>query len=195
MNQDTLFFSDVISDEDLDKNAKYTEYLPVYSVEAVATSFSKEQPVDLLGWKKVKAGKKLQKDMFIAKVVGKSMEPTIKDGSYCIFRFEKGGSRNGLVVLETYHAYKSFGYNPIQYKEIGKEQGNFTTNQATFLETCYGVFIKFSAHELVNMTHNELPWKIAFNRGNASEISHESMSKYYSNFLKKHNGKKEKKKV
>ena len=30
---------------------------------------------------------------------GKSMEPTIPDGSFCIFRFERGGSRNGLVVL------------------------------------------------------------------------------------------------
>ena len=37
--------------------------------------------------------------MFIAKVVGRSMEPTIKDGSYCIFRKERGGSREGLVVL------------------------------------------------------------------------------------------------
>ena len=99
VGQDTLFFSDVVSDDDLDKNAKYTEYLPVYSVEAVATSFSEEQPVDLLGWKKVKTGKKLQEDMFIAKVVGKSMESTIPDGSYCIFRFDQGGSRNGKIVL------------------------------------------------------------------------------------------------
>ena len=43
--------------------------------------------------------RKLTKDMFIAKVVGKSMEPTISDGSYCVFRYEKGGSRSGLVVL------------------------------------------------------------------------------------------------
>jgi uncharacterized protein len=27
------------------------------------------------------------------------MEPTIPDGSYCIFRSERGGSRNGKVVL------------------------------------------------------------------------------------------------
>ena len=27
------------------------------------------------------------------------MEPTIPDGSFCLFRFERGGSRNGLVVL------------------------------------------------------------------------------------------------
>jgi phage repressor protein C with HTH and peptisase S24 domain len=37
--------------------------------------------------------------MFIAKVVGKSMEPTIHDGSYCIFRYEPQGSRDGKVVL------------------------------------------------------------------------------------------------
>ena len=42
---------------------------------------------------------KLSNDMFIAKVVGKSMEPIIPDGSYCIFRFERGGSRNGKLVL------------------------------------------------------------------------------------------------
>jgi len=37
--------------------------------------------------------------MFVAQVVGRSMEPTILDGSYCIFRFDQGGSRNGKVVL------------------------------------------------------------------------------------------------
>ena len=41
--------------------------------------------------------------MFVAKVVGKSMEPTIPDGSYCVFRYDKGGSRNGLVVLVECH--------------------------------------------------------------------------------------------
>jgi len=94
-----LFFSDIISDEDLAIEDKFSEYLPVYSVAAVATSFGEEQPVELIGWKKVNIGKKIQKDMFIAQVVGRSMEPTIPDGSFCVFRLEKGGSRNGLVVL------------------------------------------------------------------------------------------------
>ena len=31
------------------------------------------------------------------------MEPTISDGSYCVFRFDKGGTRNGLVVLVECH--------------------------------------------------------------------------------------------
>ncbi len=93
-----LFFSDVISDDEIVSEKKFVEYLPVYSLGAVATSFGKEEYVERLGWKKV-VGRKLNKDMFIAKVVGKSMGPTISDGSYCIFKFEHGGSRNGLVVL------------------------------------------------------------------------------------------------
>ena len=38
-------------------------------------------------------------ELGIAKVVGRSMEPTIADGSPCLFRFERGGSRNGKIVL------------------------------------------------------------------------------------------------
>lgn len=97
-----LFFSDVILDREIDEDKKFTEYLPVYSLEAAATSFGREEHVQRLGWKKVSV-QRINKDMFIAKVVGKSMEPTIPDGSYCIFRFERGGSRNGLVVLVESH--------------------------------------------------------------------------------------------
>ena len=80
------------------ESLKFKEYLPVYSLRAVATSFGKEEHVEILGWCKLD-NKPLNKDMFIAQVVGKSMEPTIPDGSWCLFRFEYGGSRNGLVVL------------------------------------------------------------------------------------------------
>ncbi|GBE39509.1 type III restriction enzyme, res subunit [bacterium BMS3Bbin08] len=94
-----LFFSDVIPNADMPKKDKYSTHLPVFSLQAVATVFSEEQKPELLGWKMMNIGKKLDKYMFIAKVVGRSMEPTIPDGSYCIFRFDQGGSRNGLVVL------------------------------------------------------------------------------------------------
>ena len=67
-------------------------YLPVYSLEAAATAFGKEEHVEEAGWMKVDTGIKLTKDMFIAKVVGRSMELTIKDGCYCVFRKERGGS-------------------------------------------------------------------------------------------------------
>ncbi len=93
-----LFFKDLVPDEEVNNKLKYVEFLPVYSLQAVATSFGKEEHVEALGWKKIKARKR-DESLFIAQVAGKSMEPTIPDGSFCIFRFERGGSRNDLVVL------------------------------------------------------------------------------------------------
>jgi len=94
-----LYFSDIIPDDDVKKTDKYESYLPVFSLQAVATAFSEEQKLPkVIGWKKV-SKKKYDKDYFIAKVVGRSMEPTIADGSPCLFRFERGGSRNGKIVL------------------------------------------------------------------------------------------------
>jgi phage repressor protein C with HTH and peptisase S24 domain len=37
--------------------------------------------------------------MFVAQVVGHSMEPRIPDGSYCLFKFPVVGSRSGRIVL------------------------------------------------------------------------------------------------
>ena len=37
--------------------------------------------------------------MFVARVVGKSMEPRIPDGSYCVFSSPVEGSRKGKIVL------------------------------------------------------------------------------------------------
>ncbi|MFC1678690.1 DNA/RNA helicase domain-containing protein [Elusimicrobiota bacterium] len=79
--------------------SRFKTHLPVYSLAAAAGGFSEAQEVEPLGWSKVATGQALRKGMFIAQVKGKSMEPTIKDGSYCIFRLESGGSRNGKAVL------------------------------------------------------------------------------------------------
>ncbi|MGD0336540.1 MAG: DNA/RNA helicase domain-containing protein [Candidatus Omnitrophota bacterium] len=105
-----LKFSDIIKESkeevrglvsEVSENLKFKDYLPVLDLEAVATSFGKETQVEQepKGWIKADIPRTLNKDMFVAKVVGKSMEPTIPDGSYCVFRFDKGGTRNGLVVL------------------------------------------------------------------------------------------------
>ncbi|MDE0459277.1 MAG: S24 family peptidase [Chromatiales bacterium] len=37
--------------------------------------------------------------MFVAQVVGKSMEPAIPDGAYCLFRAPVEGTRQGKIVL------------------------------------------------------------------------------------------------
>jgi len=96
-----LFLSDIVSGDALSEGEKFVEYLPVYSLEAAASGFGREDYVEEIGWKRVDSGIPLSKEMFIVKVVGKSMEPTIKDGTYCVFRKEKGGSRTGVVLVES----------------------------------------------------------------------------------------------
>ena len=90
-----IFFSDVISD-----GSRKGGYLPIYDLQAVATSFKEQPTPNIKGWKPI-SNKRYLKDeiFFIAQVVGKSMEPTIPDGSHCIFRFDQGGTRNGKIVL------------------------------------------------------------------------------------------------
>jgi len=89
-----LFFNDVIPEGSFEEG-----YLPVYDLKAVATSFVEQRAPSVKGWKPLGGVFKLNKDMFIAQVIGKSMEPTIKDGSWCLFRPDQGGSRNGKIVL------------------------------------------------------------------------------------------------
>ncbi len=78
----------------------FVTHLPVYSLAAAAGRFGKGQGVSESeeGWVQVN-GRRLDERMFIAKVVGHSMEPKIPDGSYCIFRAHPEGSRQGKIVL------------------------------------------------------------------------------------------------
>jgi hypothetical protein len=92
---ETLFFSDVIPEGTFEEG-----YVPVYDLQAVATSFREQTKPEIKCWKPMN-GRKVNKDMFIAQVVGKSMEPTIADGSWCLFRFERGGSRHGVYLIES----------------------------------------------------------------------------------------------
>jgi DUF2075 family protein len=106
---ETLGPSEIVTDEkpfvpiieqDILDRLKYKEYLPVRSLKAVAGSqFGPEDYPEEIGWMKVGMKMKLTENLFIAQVVGKSMEPSIPDGSYCVFRFERGGSRNNKIVL------------------------------------------------------------------------------------------------
>jgi len=106
--EETIRPSEIVADKpqfdpriehDIPSHLEYTEYLPVRSLKAAATKFGTEDYPEVLGWMKVSIKKKLDNDMFVAQVKGKSMESTITDGSYCVFQYEKGGSRNGKIVL------------------------------------------------------------------------------------------------
>ena len=89
----------------------------------------------------------------------------------------------GPVIREVYSKFKKFKSSSIAYKSTGREASVFTDKQLNYLNEFYDVFSKFTAHELVNMTHNELPWKEAFEK-NMNEIPLELMKQYYTEVLK-----------
>jgi uncharacterized protein len=90
------FVPQIISDPGPEK---FISFVPVYSLEAAAGSFGEPDAADCLGWVKAPLGIKINQRHFVAKVVGKSMEPEIKDGVYCLFTLGVIGSREGRIVL------------------------------------------------------------------------------------------------
>ena len=74
-------------------------HLPVYSCRAAAGRWGEQMEVEAEGWREAPDGMRLSSDMFVAQVVGRSMEPEIPDGGWCVFRAGVTGSRQGRKVL------------------------------------------------------------------------------------------------
>jgi phage repressor protein C with HTH and peptisase S24 domain len=77
----------------------FVTHLPLYSLQAAASKFGEDREVEAEGWVKAPAKLRLTADMFVGRVVGRSMEPRIPDGSLCVFRTGVVGSRQGKLVL------------------------------------------------------------------------------------------------
>lgn len=91
----------LISDEEAPEGERFRSLLPVYSLEAAAGYFGEGHDVEREGWMRVDSS--VTNDMFVARVVGHSMEPMIPDGSLCVFKARPAGSRAGKVVLVQAH--------------------------------------------------------------------------------------------
>jgi len=77
----------------------FRTHLPLYSLRAAATKFGEDLEVEQEDWIEAPPGRRLTPEMFVARVVGRSMEPLIPDGSLCVFRGGVTGSRQGKRLL------------------------------------------------------------------------------------------------
>ncbi|ACN17035.1 HsdR3 [Desulforapulum autotrophicum HRM2] len=81
---------------------RFKTCVPFYTLKAAAGNFGLDTGLPFngepAGWVLIDDTKP---DMFVLQVLGKSMEPLIPDGAYCLFRGGSalGGSRNGRTVL------------------------------------------------------------------------------------------------
>lgn len=104
--KESLKFSDVVSIKEetfilnnIPESDRFKEYLPVFSLSAACGKFGEGTDAHEEGWIRVDGSIRLDKKMFVTKVVGHSMEPKIQDGSYCIFRTNIVGSRQNKIIL------------------------------------------------------------------------------------------------
>jgi SOS-response transcriptional repressor LexA len=80
---------------------RYVTCVPLLPLKVAAGAFGEAQPAldEETEWVGVPSRHRLRPGMFVAEVVGKSMEPEIPDGSYCLFRAPVEGTRQDRVVL------------------------------------------------------------------------------------------------
>jgi predicted helicase/SOS-response transcriptional repressor LexA len=80
---------------------RYVTCVPLVPLKAAAGAFGDPQHIKDGGfeWVVVESRQRLRPGMFVAQVVGKSMEPAIPDGAYCLFRSPVEGTRQGKTVL------------------------------------------------------------------------------------------------
>ncbi|MGD0948909.1 MAG: S24 family peptidase [Candidatus Binatia bacterium] len=89
-------------DDERIKKEKFKTLLPLYSLKAAAGYFGNGEAVEPEAWIQAEGLGRLDDQMFVARAVGRSMEPRIHDGDYCLFRAKPVGTRQGKIVLAEY---------------------------------------------------------------------------------------------
>ena len=78
---------------------EYGTHVPLFSLRAAAGSLGEEMPSEAEGWVRPPDGVRITRDLFVAHVVGRSMEPRIPNGSLNLYRLHPAGSRQGKILL------------------------------------------------------------------------------------------------
>jgi hypothetical protein len=119
------------------KAQAYKTLLPVYSLRAAAGYFGAGTAVEPEGWVDASGIGRLDEKMFVARVVGRSMEPAIRDGELCVFRANPPGSRQGKVVLVQYRGPSdpetggAFTVKRYRSKKLVQEDGTWEHEEIT----------------------------------------------------------------
>ncbi len=85
---------------------------------------------------------------------------------------------HGPVVADLYHHFKSAGDNIVEPPQ-DIDISIFTDEQIELLDEVIESYGQFSAWRLRNMTHEEMPWKNAYEPGSNNIISRADMKVYF----------------
>ena len=104
---------------------------------------------------------------------------------------------HGPVVPVVWRRFREFGRDPIRIRAAGRP--DFQEAQLNLMWNVYSVYGQYSAWKLRRMTHEEAPWKEAWERGQGIgahegqgpgdyEITRESMARFFKTRLRKNRG-------
>ena len=119
---------------------RYVTSVPLVPLKAAAGAFSDPQQIedDDFDWIAVESRHRLHRGMFVAQVVGKSMEPGIRDGAWCLFRGPVDGTRQGKIVLvqlrDATDPETGQRYTVKRYKSQRAKEGNSWRHEKITLE-------------------------------------------------------------
>lgn len=118
------------------RGERFRTCVPLTTIRQAAGGFSAAQadPAWLLEWSeqwvRFEPSRPFKKNMFVAQVRGKSMEPKIPDGAYCLFGPAPAGSRQGRILIVAHAkindpAYEA-GYTVKRYRseKVLDQDGN-----------------------------------------------------------------------
>jgi phage repressor protein C with HTH and peptisase S24 domain len=92
----------ILTPAEAPKVSNRVRYFP--TVKAAAGAFSASQSADETVWAEIADAYRVSSDMFVVQVVGESMNRRIPNGSWCLFRQNPAGSREGKIVLVQHHS-------------------------------------------------------------------------------------------
>jgi len=103
----------------------FRTHLPLYSLRAAAGSLGEEMRADAEDWVPAPEGMRLDPNLFVAHVAGRSMEPRIPDGSLNLFRLHPAGSRqNRILLIERFGALdETARYTVKRYTSVKRYSG------------------------------------------------------------------------
>lgn len=78
--------------------------VPLLNLKIAAGGFSETQSVEALDWVQLPEYFKHAKGYFVAQVVGESMNKRIPNGSWCLFKLNPSGSRQGKIIVAKHHS-------------------------------------------------------------------------------------------
>lgn len=93
--------------------------------------------------------------------------------------------RHGPVCRELYQKYKKWSYHsiPIERNQDSIDKIKKYPEVEEILQLIWQIFGNLSGPQLEEMTHAEMPWKIAIKKGLNTPISNENLDSFFSELI------------